>query len=98
MEDGRMAMSKSIGVIATLATIVLVGGARAAEVQKGAMYPFHTPPKDKCPGLDWYAYVDEDSNVTGTVSWAKMKHSAKFEGKIGADGTFLLQAHEVGGP
>ena len=56
------------------------------------------PPKDKCPGLDWYAYVDEDSNVTGTVSWAKMKHSAKFEGKIGADGTFLLQAHEVGGP
>jgi hypothetical protein len=93
-----MIAKKISGALAAFATVALLGGVQAAQPMQGQLFPMHTPPKDQCPGLDWFAYVDGDNILTGTVSWDHNKNHAAFEGKVDADGNFKADAQVIGGP
>jgi hypothetical protein len=92
-----MTQKKLFGAAAALATIISVGAAQAQVAMKGNLYAFHTPAEGKCPGLDWHAYLAGNDSITGMVAWDELQHSARFNGAIKKDGTFLLEAKETGG-
>jgi hypothetical protein len=92
-----MTQKRILGALVAIATIVSVAAAQAQTAMKGKLYAFHTEPSGECPGLDWHAYIEEDNTLTGLVAWDHLQHSAKFNGSIGTDGTFLAQAQETGG-
>ncbi|HQT77234.1 MAG: hypothetical protein B7Z80_05975, partial [Rhodospirillales bacterium 20-64-7] len=63
----------------------------------GSLYAFHTGRIDKCPGLDWHIVVQPDHTLEGFVGWDNMRHIATLKGTVQKDGTFKMNAKEVGG-
>jgi len=81
-----------------LALAISIVPAMAQQVQPGRMYAFHTVPTGGCPGLDWHIVVDPDNELTGFVTWDRMKHMANLSGKLDPKtGKFHMDAKEVGG-
>ena len=68
-----------------------------AQSGKTSLYVYHTKPSGGCPGLDWHVVTEPDGSLNGFVAWDKMKHMAHLDGMINKDGTFKMDAQEVGG-
>jgi hypothetical protein len=93
-------ISRNFG--ATIAVIAFSGAAlvspASAQSARSGLYAFHTGPVvGGCPGLDWHITLAADQSLTGFVAWDQGKHMARVEGTIKKDGTFAMDAQEVGG-
>jgi hypothetical protein len=81
--------------LAALATAAALSPALAQT--KGGLYVLHTRAVGSCPGLDWHVNVEPNGSLVGFVAWDQMKHMAKLEGSIAKNGSFDMNAQEVGG-
>lgn len=64
---------------------------------KGSLYALHTGRESGCPGLDWHVTVEPDGELAGFVAWNAMQHMARLNGTISKNGSFEMNAKEVGG-
>lgn len=81
-----------------LAALATAGSVSPAFAQaKGGLYVLHTRPTGSCPGLDWHVTVEPDGKLVGFVAWDAMKHMARLDGAMSKNGSFDMNAQEVGG-
>jgi hypothetical protein len=72
-------------------------GPALAQSKDAQLYAFHSGKTiGGCPGIDWHITVEPDKTLIGFVTWDQMTHMAKVQGKIAPDGTFAMDAKEVG--
>jgi hypothetical protein len=93
-------MKKNI-VLTAMPAIMFYGAVSIslAFAQSGqpGLYAFRTGANGPCPRLDWHVTLEPNGNLVGFVAWDNMEHMAKLAGSLNKDGTFRMEAHEIGG-
>jgi hypothetical protein len=84
-------------IVATAALGFLFAASAIAQPKVPALYALHTAPQSGCPGLDWHVTWGPDNSLVGVVGWDRMTHMARLAGTIQGNGSFSMNAEEIGG-